>query len=316
MNCGTQIPDDAKFCAKCGAAVKPLTAGGTPPPPPPRENAAGNIPGATIGAAGATQLKCPGCGAPIVPRMDETIITCEFCGSSITLGNEGWTNVKNHTTLAIKVADQNAVLSQIGKEMDKGLFHRHLQEQSKLEEATLTVVPYWIVPVSARTKVTFLWSENQSRSFEPTGHGGGVWVNAGPNQPMYKTEEVDENYDFPVVAVKALADYQPKEFKFALTERVIFDSSKMPKGLKVLNGDVSGEAAKNQAKALVDKLQYQKAHEVHKFHSIQQIETQLDVSEGELLHAPVWYVRYDHDGKKIIFVVDANSGGMMSSSGL
>jgi hypothetical protein len=296
MNCGTQMPDDAKFCPKCGATVKPFGAGNTTSQQQ-AQGAMGTPSGGAIGSAGAGQLKCPGCGAPIVPKLDEAVITCEFCGTSIQLGNEGWTNVRSHTMLAIKFPESAAIISQVGKEMDSSIFHRHLQEQSKLEETTLTVVPYWVLPVSARTRVTFVMS-TQNR------------------QVITKTEEVDENYEFPVVAVKAMNEYQPKEFQFALKERVIFDGGKIPKSLKVLNGDVSQEAAKGMAKTLVSQLQYKKAHDVHKFHSIEQLDTQLDVSEGELLHAPVWYVRYDHDGKKITFVVDANSGGLMSSLGI
>jgi ribosomal protein S27E len=269
-----------------------------------------------IGAAGTLQLKCPGCGAPIVPKVDEAVITCEFCGGSIALGDSGWQNVKNHTMLSIKLYDKEKILVQAGAEMDKGLFHKHLQEQSKLEEAILTVVPYWIVPVSARTKVTFLWSETQSSTFVSNPQAGGRWVNTGSGQVITKTEEVDENYDFPVVAVKALVEYQPKDFKFALTERTIFDSSKIPKSLRVMNGDVSEEAAKAQAKTLVSQLQYEKAHEAHKYHTIMQIDTQIEVSGGELLHAPIWHISYDHEGKKIVLVVDANSGGLMSSSGV
>jgi hypothetical protein len=301
MNCGTPIPDDAKFCPKCGSAVKPIATGGSSSPPQ-GESTLGR-PSDAIGAIGATQLKCPGCGAPILPKVDEVVITCEFCGISISLGNDGWRNVKNHTMLSINLSDEESVLAQVGKEMDKGMFHKHLQEQSKLEEVTLTVVPYWIVPVSARTKVTFLWSEVQS--------GAGR-----PGQVISKTEEVDQNYNYPVVAVKALGVYQPKEFQFALEGRMLFDGSKLPKGVKVLNGDVGEEDAKAQAKTLVSQLQYQKAHDVHKFHTIEQIDTQLEVSDGELLHAPVWYVRYDHDGKKLVFVVDSNSSGLMSSIGL
>src|SRR5260370_12670516 len=37
--------------------------------------------------------------------------------------------------------------------MDRGMLHRHLQESSTLEEMTLSVVPYWLVNVSARTSI-------------------------------------------------------------------------------------------------------------------------------------------------------------------
>ena len=129
-----------------------------------------------------------------------------------------------------------------------------------------------------------------------------------------KTFQLDQNYNFPVVAMNDLTEYQPHDYTFALNQRVLFDVSKIDKSIKVLNGDISEDVAKAQAKTLVDQLQSQKAHEQH--HMIQQIHTDMDVSDGELLHVPVWFTRYDHKGKKIVFVVDGNSGAPINSIGL
>lgn len=49
---------------------------------------------------------------------------------------------------------------------------------------------------------------------------------------------------------------------------------------------------------------------------IQQINTEIDVGEAELLHVPVWAAKYDFKGKKIVLVVDGNSGGLIHSVGL
>ena len=84
--------------------------------------------------------------------------------------------------------------------------------------------------------------------------------------------------------------------------------------MKILNGDVGEEVAKNQAKTMVDQLQSEKAHAAH--HMIQQLSTESDVGEAELLHAPVWFVRYAHKGNKIALVVDGNTGGVINSVGL
>lgn len=124
---------------------------------------------------------------------------------------------------------------------------------------------------------------------------------------------MDNDYNFPIVALKALTQYQPKDYQFKLEDRMLFDETKV-KGLKVLNGDVGEEVAKSQAKTMVDQLQSEKAHSAH--HMIQQISTESDVGEAELLHAPVWFARYDHKGSKIVLVIDANSGGIVNSIGL
>jgi uncharacterized protein YgiB involved in biofilm formation len=53
-----------------------------------------------------------------------------------------------------------------------------------------------------------------------------------------KTYQMDNNYNFPIVALKALTEHQPRNYQFNLDDRTLFDVSKVPKGIKILNGDV------------------------------------------------------------------------------
>jgi len=149
-----------------------------------------------------------------------------------------------------------------------------------------------------------------ARHFMMWGMGMGMGYGGG----MRKTEQMDANYNFPVVALKALTEYQPKNYEFTLEGRVLFDITKLPKGIKILNGDIGEDVARSQAKTLVDQLQSEKAHA--KYHMIQSLNTQSDVGDVELLHAPIWFARFDHKGKKIALVIDANSGNIINSMGL
>jgi len=344
--CGAQLPDDATFCYKCGTKVTQ----GPAQVQPPKESQ--NV----LAPSGAASLKCPSCGAPIAPKFGEMVITCEYCGSGVTLGDQGWTGIQKQTMLPIKLGDTNQVNDMITSLMDKGFLHRHLHEDSTQEEMNLSYVPYWIVSVSARTTVVM---ENVAAQVGQTattaalmgvilggmggGFGGGggggrrrVFAGGGMPQPlrglfltrwfmfygmgmgygggMKKTEQMDENYNFPVVALKALTEYQPRGYQFDLGGRTLFDISKIPKGVKILNGDIGEDVARSQAKTLVDQVQSEKAHA--KYHMIQQLTTESDVGEVELLHAPIWFARYDHKGKKIVLVLDANSGQVINSLGL
>jgi hypothetical protein len=264
--------------------------------------------------------------------------------------------------LPIKFPDKDPMLAKIHDLMDKGFLHRHVQEESTLQEMTLSMVPYWIVPVSARTSIVAANMIQQTAQTATTaalfgvvlgglggGFGGGgggggfrprrllprslppIHLNLGTAKlGMFmgggmggfggggggarKAEELDNNYNFPVVALKALTEYQPKDYVFNLTDRTLFDVSKIPKGIPILNGDVGEDDAKNQAKTFVDQAQSQKAHD--KYHMIQQMHTDMDVGEAELLHAPIWFARYDHKGDKIALAFDANSGMLITSIGL
>jgi DNA-directed RNA polymerase subunit RPC12/RpoP len=325
--CGTQLPDDAIFCIKCGANV----AGGQ----------ANQAPASTtpiIAPMGATALKCPSCGAPITPKFGEMIITCEYCGTSITLGNDGWKGVRKQTMLPVRYADQTQIVARTRDLMDRGLLHRHLQESSTLEEMNLSFVPYWIISASARTSVVASDVAGEAGEIATTAALAGVMGSAfggrrgggfagpliagavlgsmmGPGQGnARKTYEMDNNYNFPIVALKALTEHQPKNYQFNLDERALFEVSKISKSVKILNGDVGEEAASYQAKTLVSQLQSEKAHA--QYHMIQQLHTDVDVADAELLYAPIWFARYDHKGNKIVLIIDGNSGGVINSIGL
>jgi len=291
---------------------------------------------------GSTALKCPNCGAPISPQFGEMVITCPYCGSGVTLADSGWKGIEKQTMLPIRIASQDQVVAKVRELMDKGLMHRHLQETSKLEEMNLSLVPYWIVSVSATTTIVATDVAVEAGQIATTaalagliggsfgGRRGGMGF-AGPlvvggmmggmmggggfgGGGAKKSYEFADNYNFPVVALKALFEHQPRDYQFNLEERTFFDVSKVPKGVKILNGDVGEDGARNEAKALVAQLQSEKAHQQH--HMIQQLHSDVDATDVELLHAPIWFARYDHEGQKISLVVDANSGSVINSIGL
>jgi ribosomal protein L37AE/L43A len=332
--CATQLPDDAAFCYKCGTPVS----GRTIPTAANDQSFKGRT--KVIAAFDAKSLKCPSCGAPIVPRFGEMVITCQYCNSAITLGSEGWSSIQKHTMLPLRVTDEEIVLLTIRRLMNRGLLRRHLQENSTLEQMNLSYVPYWIIAISARTSIIAADRATQIGTIATTaallgamsgmggghGRGGGGGIVQGAvlgtvltggmsgGGMMRKAYQMNENHNYPVVALRALFEYQPHDFEFGLQDRIIFDASKVPKGIQILNGDVSEEDAGNQARTLVDQLQSMKAHK--KYHMIQQINTQIDIGDAELLHVPVWAVRYDHKGKKMVLIIDGNSGAPIHSVGL
>ena len=332
LKCGAQLPDDAVFCSRCGASQSSqakMT----------QQSGGYANPVQVLAPSTATSLKCPSCGAPIAPKFGEMIITCEYCGSSVTLGSSGWANIQKQTMLPLRIQTTDDISARVRSMMDTGLLHRHLQESSNLEEMNLSVVPYWLVAASARTSLIATDMVAEGATVATTaalfgvmagmgggrrgGFGGPLLTGAVLGSMMgggiggggqRRAMQMDDNYNFPIVALKALTSYQPHDYQFSLQDRTLFDISQYPKGIKVLNGDISEDSAKYQAKTLVDELQSQKAHA--KYHMIQQIQSQVDVSDTELLHVPVWFVRYDHKGNKIVLVIDGNSGSAINSIGL
>ncbi|MEM3357128.1 MAG: zinc ribbon domain-containing protein, partial [Candidatus Bathyarchaeia archaeon] len=277
--CGAQLPDDAVFCMKCGARISASSAPQAPSTP-------------VIASLEAKSLRCPHCGAPITPKFGEMVISCEYCGTAVILGSEGWKSINKQTMLPLKLAEQDKASAEIRSLMDRGLLRRHLYEDSTLEEMNLSYVPYWIVSASARSSIVASDVAVQVGEIATTAALFGVMGSAmsgrrrgvgiagpllagamlgtmmGPGQTgAKKAYQMDNNYNLAIVAVKAFNEYQPKNYQFNLHERMLFDVSKIPKGVKILNGDVGEEAAKYQAKALADQLQSEKAHA--QYHMIQ-----------------------------------------------
>jgi DNA-directed RNA polymerase subunit RPC12/RpoP len=325
VKCGLQLPDDAVFCVKCGAKQIPVVTAKQ-----------------DVGEE-TKEVKCPSCGAPITPKFGEMVITCEYCGSSISLENKGWQNIAKHSMLPITILDKDQITARLHQMMDKGLLHRHLQESSTLEEIDFLMVPYWIIPVTAKTNLIATDIAVEIGSIAATaamagmmggalgggsrrgGFGGGGMMNGMllgtmmggggmMNSNATKAYTYDESYNCPVIAVKSLTAYQPHDYEFSFDNKTDFDSKKVPKSIKILNGDINEDTAKNQAKNIVDQIQSQRVHA--KYHMIRQMDTQEDVASGELLHVPIWFAQYAHKGKKIILIIDANSGSAINSIGL
>ena len=320
--CGSQSPDDAVFCIKCGTKLK--------------------VPTIPTQTTEPKDLKCSSCGAPITPKLGEMVVSCEYCGASLSLENNGWQDIAKHSMLPITISDQDQITARLHKMMDTGLLHRHLQESSKLEALDLTMVPYWIIPISAKTNLVAtdiavavgsiaasaamagVLGGAMSGGYSRRGYGGGMMSGMlfgtmmgggmGGGNNALRAYTIDANYNCPVIAVKSLTSYQPHDYEFPLDQKMDFDPKKIPKSVKILNGDINEDTAKNQAKTMVDQIQSQHAHA--KYHMIRQMDTQENVSDGELLHVPIWFAQYDHKGKKIILVVDANSGNTINSIGL
>lgn len=289
-----------------------------------------------LAPAGVTLLKCPSCGAPIRPEFGEMVITCEYCSSSVVLGAEGWNSVKKHTMLPIGFPDKQAILRRMHDMMIVGLLKRHLQDSSTLEELKLTVVPFWVVPVSARTSVVASDVAAQVGTIAASaaiagilgaamgggkGRGGfagpvaaGVFLGTARHSNQLKAFQANNLYQFPVVAIRALAEYQPRDYSFDVDDRELFSSDGFPKSMQILNGDVGEEDAKYQARALVDQLQSDKAH--RQYHMIQQIKTEVDLGDAELLYVPIWFAKYNHNGKNIVLIVDGHNGELINSIGL
>jgi hypothetical protein len=229
--------------------------------------------------------------------------------------------------LVPQVIDQNQAIAVCQHSIDHGLFHRSDFEKATIIEVKCSVVPYWIVPASAVTHYVYQDAAVQAAQIGGSVAAGallGAALSGGGRRgfavvPVMgaggggakRAAELAGQYQFPVIAVKGLETYQPRDYQFDLTARLPFDKRKLPPGLTILNGDVSEDDAKFVAKNMVVQLQATRAHAQHRM--VESINTEVNVSDGELLHAPVWYLNFKlKNGKNEMLTVDAHRNAVMN----
>ena len=296
----------------------PPPVGGYPMSPPPPPSAPQPAP------VDIKNLKCPTCGAPLNAGMGEQVLTCEYCGGTVTLGGGGWGAVAQHTLLTASITDPGQALGVVKQHMDQGLFHHHDFEESQMASQKLTFVPFWVIPASATTNFTYQdmavsmgGTMASVAAAEALGGAFGRNRGIGPVVPVFmgnqanatRQDSISGQYEFPIVAVRGLTQYQPKHYQFALPDRIPFAKGKVPGGAPLLNGDLGQEAAKQEARSLVTALQAEEAHKKH--YGVSQINTNVEVGEGELLHAPIWQFTMERKGQQTVVLVDGHSNRVM-----
>lgn len=268
------------------------------------------------------------------PSAGLALVVCEYCGAVTTMGAGGAAQVfQKHFLLDNKINNETA-LEAGGKWLNKGVFRRKVAERSELGTVTLKYVPYWVVPTSVVADFQGTKNVGAGAGTGMMAHGNtgakkaaGVALfalsiaaaaanqknqeRAGPaqQQVIRVRDRIQMQYNIPIVAVRGYVKYQPDDgFQFQLQNKMNFDK-RQTGGLEVMSGDVSEQEGKAQAQALAHKFAEKEARKrVDNLESIQVYPTTYD---GELLHAPVWFMEYAHKGKPMFILIDGHSGSVM-----
>ena len=105
-------------------------------------------------------IMCESCGAPLKIGFGATLITCEYCGSSMTISGEVAKLISKHSMLLNKITPGQAV-EEAKKWMDSGIFRVGVSKEAEITEVALKYLPVWTVPVT----VTGNYSASSSGGF-------------------------------------------------------------------------------------------------------------------------------------------------------
>ncbi len=316
------------FCNFCGAqqGVIPQAAGAPVAPGMPPQAQAYN-PAAVAAPAPAPampqNLKCSSCGAPLKPSAGLAVVVCEYCGAATTMGAGGAAQViSKHFMLASTIGQEQA-LTAGGQWLNQGLLRRKVAETSDVGNTVLKYVPYWVVPttivadyVGTRgTGVAQMRSESTGKKLL----GGALMAlnaaamaNQRNVQPQVTRvrDRIQVSKNIPVVAVRGYNKYQPDGgYEFNEAAKIEFDKRKSG-GAQVMDGDVTEAEAKQAAGGQAQKVAEREAK--RRVDSLESIQVYPTMTDGELLHVPVFFVEYTHKGKAMFIAIDGNAGHVMN----
>jgi hypothetical protein len=264
-------------------------------------------------------INCKKCGAPLKIPFGTSVLSCSYCGSAMTIeGAEGqWKEIQKHTMMVNATpADKASAVAQ--KWMDEGLLRSGIAKNSSISEIKLQYIPYWIMPIRCRTEFSgtsgsgIAGLKNAASGAKEGNLGGllGGLMNAGMSAKFGSGSQrvsraIDKSYDWPVIAVRGLENYVVNDYQFAVAQKQLFDPSKLKDG-EILNGDVTESEAKQKAQGTVCAFQENDARS--QMDTMASINSKTKTEDGELMHAAIWFVKYNFGGKDYYILVDGGAG--------
>jgi len=270
---------------------------------------------------GDTQdVNCNKCGAPLKIPFGTSVLTCGYCGSSMTVGGAGdqWSDIQKHTMLVNAIAaDQASEIAQ--KWMDEGLFRSGVARNSTITDIKLQYIPYWVMPIRCRTEFTGTAGTGIAglRNAAGGAKGGNIGsmlggiLNAGISAkygggPQQVSRAIDKTYDWPIIAIRGLENYVVDNYQFIVAQKQLFDPGKLGNPESILNGDVTESEAKQKAQGSI--CAFQEAEAKSQLDVLSSINSKTKTEAGELLHAAIWFVKYRLNDKDYFILIDGSNG--------
>jgi hypothetical protein len=232
-------------------------------------------------------ISCSHCGAPISFNPGEIIATCRYCGYTVVI-QTGKAFSFEHSML-LNEYDQTRIEEVIRNWMRSGFLKpSDLARKSKLTEKTLAYVPFWVVTAKVETAYK------------------GVFERITP--PVVKEGRIAKEYDWLVLARKA-TEFPTREYDVPLEGKIPYDFRRIESFAKTLNSEIDKDEAVERAKQEIEEHhRHLASQDVDK---VIEIKNEINVSQTVYLHAPIWFIKYDYEGKTYQLYVDGATGAVI-----
>jgi len=269
---------------------------------------------------------CTRCSAPLSPSQEDLIITCRYCGFTISMATQE--EIKIHSMLENRLYAQQAVEA-AQKYMDKGIFRSGVSRDAQITNVKLRYVPFWTFPATTHTSFsgvtgTGLGGEMHQVEEAMTDKRVGKLMKFGKlmkagasayiemqqkdRKPRNVSLSFSSNYVWPILARRTMIS-EINYYDVPAARKIPFDTGKISSDAEFLNTEFNEDEAK--AKVRVEVENKERLIASGRVDTLQSCSTNVTVSDGELVHAPIWFVHYSLKGDNYVILVDGSEGKVL-----
>jgi len=300
-----------------------------PPPPAAPATPVAPAPQPPVPAPKPTQpppTNCTNCGAPFNVTQEDLIITCRYCGFTMTVATRE--EIKKHSMLENRLFAQQAVEA-AQKYMDKGILRVGVSKDASVTNVKLRYVPFWVCSANANTffrgvtgsgimgeihQAQEAVTDKRASGLKKFGKlvFAGVKAYAETQQkdrgPQTVSYSFSDNYIWPTLARRTMIS-EINYYDVPAARKIPFDVGKIPSDSEFLNIELSEEEAKATLRSEVEAKERLIAS--GKVDTLETCNTTVVLGEAELVHAPVWFVHYTLKGENYVIAVDGCEGKVL-----
>jgi hypothetical protein len=278
---------------------------------------------------------CDNCGAPLEFGYGATVITCGYCGSSLTLDGDVARLISKHTMLMNLISREQAI--ETAKVwMDKGIFRVKVAQESEIQNVDLKYLPVWTIPatlvgnysgsshggyaadsrlmsdsfkkkdakgffkgfgkLAAKTAITAMAMTSDNRADDR------VARNVNRSNSGFRSGTINEQHHQLILARRGTTMDLTK-YPIPLGGKMIFDLNQITNsGGEILDGDMLEPEAMSMAESTA--IEGCRTNLLHQVDNLQNFNVQAQLGEPELVHVPIWMVHYIHKGVERVAAVD------------
>ncbi|MGB9135432.1 MAG: hypothetical protein WCC63_07635 [Candidatus Bathyarchaeia archaeon] len=269
---------------------------------------------------------CSRCGAPLNVTQEDLIVTCRYCGFTITAVTRE--EVKKHSMLENRLLTQQAVET-AQSYMNKGLFRVGVSKDAQTTNVKLRYVPFWVLPSDADTSFSgttgadVMGELHQAQEAVSDKRSGaltkfGKLVLAGASAYMESQQKdkkprtvsfsFSNHYVWPALARRTMIS-EISYYDVPAAKKIPYDAGKIPSDAEFLNIELSEEEAKALVRSEVEAKERLIAS--GRVDTLQSCNVKIHIGEAELVHAPVWFVHYTLRGENYVIAVDGSEGKVL-----